>query len=219
MSLKWGIWFAVDGDLRFAAHRDMMRLMARLTARAKLPVRFSQGYNPRPIMSLICPRPVAVATRCDLLVLSLDAPSEGGAVDPAILEALAPLAPPGLRFLRAERLEGKRLPRPARIDYERPVSSQSAGAIGRRLDELKTRDSWPVERKSPPARGRRAPAPRNLDLKPLVNNVRLENNVLRWSCVPCEDRWARPGEFLALLGLADPEDIAAVTRTNVEFGS
>jgi len=214
---KWSIWFAVEGDLRFASHHDMMRLLARLASRAHLPVRFSQGYNPRPILSLACPRPVGVATRCDLLVTFLDAPRGRDEDEKSLLEKLAASAPPGLRFLRAKPLEGKAAPQPGRIDYERPVSAELAAIVSRRLDELAATDCWPMERQTPAKRGGKVPEARSFNIRPLLTDIRLEGGMLRWSHVCHGKMWARPGEFLRLLGMGDPADLACVTRTHVEY--
>jgi radical SAM-linked protein len=199
----------------------MMRLSARLTAKADLPVRFTQGYNPRPVLSLPCPRPVGIATRCDLLVISLDTSADVNNEDMArrLAEKLTALAPEGLRFLRAEPLEGKRAPQPRRIDYEMPVTAEAAAAIRRRLDELAPTEVWPVDRLAPPGRSPEPAKARKFDMRPLVAGIRVESGMLRWSFVPRNDRWARSGELLKLLGMGDPAAVACVTRTYVEYGN
>src|SRR5690606_16197351 len=73
---KVAIRFRVEGDLRFISHHDMMRLFERALARARLPVKHSEGFNPRPRMSLPLPRPVGVATLADRLVVELREPVE-----------------------------------------------------------------------------------------------------------------------------------------------
>ena len=72
MPQKWAIELSVEGDLRFLSHHDMMRAMERLVCRAKLPLKYTQGFNPRPVLSLSLPRPVGVASRAELLVVTLE---------------------------------------------------------------------------------------------------------------------------------------------------
>jgi len=43
--------FAKEGRLRFISHHDLMRLFERALRRSGLPLRFSEGYNPRPQVS------------------------------------------------------------------------------------------------------------------------------------------------------------------------
>ena len=196
----------------------MLRLVARLTARARLPVRFSRGYNPRPALSLAWPRPVGVATLCDLLVMTLDEPPEGRPPDAAeLVSRLGETAPEGLRFLRAEPLAGRSAPLPRRMDYERPLAKETADRLRRRLAELAARDRWPARRQARPGKAR-AGEEGEFDIRPLVNDVRVEETTLRWSHVPGGGKWARPGELLNLLGLCEQADLSAVTRTGVEYG-
>ena len=43
--------FAKRGDVRFISHHDLMRLFERACRRAQLPLRMSEGFNPRPRIS------------------------------------------------------------------------------------------------------------------------------------------------------------------------
>src|SRR5476651_2568388 len=45
---KVEIRFAKDEAIRFISHHDLMRAMMRAVRRAKLPVRLTEGFNPRP---------------------------------------------------------------------------------------------------------------------------------------------------------------------------
>ena len=45
---RFMLTFRIDGDLRFISHLDTVRLFRRACARAGLPVRYSQGFNPQP---------------------------------------------------------------------------------------------------------------------------------------------------------------------------
>jgi radical SAM-linked protein len=90
----------VCGDLRFASHHDMMRVVERTLLRAKLPLKYSQGFSPRAIMSLAFPRPVGVATKSDLLVLSL----ESAILRQELIDITNHCCPKGLTFPDAIRL-------------------------------------------------------------------------------------------------------------------
>ena len=94
--------------MRFLSHHETVHALELAAARAAVPLRYTQGFNPHPILSLAAPRPVGVSSRDELLVMSLDAP-----VPPAdLLAALAAQVPEGVRFLRAEPLESRGYPRP-----------------------------------------------------------------------------------------------------------
>ena len=71
--------FGVRGDIRFLSHVEMVRLFQRACVRAGVKIRYSQGFNPRPRMSLPLPRPVGVESDGDLLCLRVE--SVGGDFD------------------------------------------------------------------------------------------------------------------------------------------
>jgi radical SAM-linked protein len=214
---RWAIRLAVEGDLRFLSHHDMMRAMERIAGRAKLPLRYSQGFNPRPILSLPCPRPVGVATRDDVLILALDA-----SVSPdALLSDLRAHAPEGLSFLDATLLpDGQTSVQPARVEYEAPVEPGRAPVVQRCIEALRNKDAWVVERRRKPRRRSKdaSPRTRGLDVKPMVAELELRENRLRFTCVPHEQKWAKPSEVLHLVGLSQPEDAAGVMRTKLHTG-
>ena len=96
-------WFSIEGDLRFLSHRNVMNLCVRASARAGLPVAFSKGFNPRPKISLLLPRPVGVASQCELLIIRFEQAFQ----DARWLERFSKQFPPGAKILRAEPVPDK----------------------------------------------------------------------------------------------------------------
>ena len=191
----------------------MMRAIDRTARRARLPLSYSQGFNPRPRLSLVCPRPVGVAARDDLLVVSL----EPGQLDrDELLRQLNGAAPDGLRFLRAEPLQTSRTPLPRTARYELALDDAAVRRVQERLDRLAVADRWTVQRRVFGDR-RGGARPRQIDLRPLVEEVRVSEGRLRATLVRQGDLWARPGEVLALLGLDERRDLARVIRAQVEY--
>ncbi len=213
---RWGIRFSVEGDLRFASHRDMMRTVQCLSFRAGLPLRFSQGFNPQPRFSLACPRPVGIASMDDLLVATLEASAE--ITGPEILEKLNATSPAGMKFFQADELASKGSSQPERAEYELDIDPADQEALQARLAELGAQPSWPVERRKLTKPSARAAArSRTIDLKPLVTDLRTKDQMLRWTLQPKDDLWARPSELLGLLGLEDPAYLAAVVRRKITY--
>ena len=54
------------------SHLDLMRLFQRAFKRAGLPLKHTQGFNPRPSVSIALPLSVGVESRCELLDFELD---------------------------------------------------------------------------------------------------------------------------------------------------
>ena len=96
------IHWDVTGPTRHLSHAELMRVFERACVRARLPLRYSQGFNPHPRMSLPLPKSVGLESVGDILCLQLWAPifeddSEGQAMwEQRILMQLAAQCPAGI---------------------------------------------------------------------------------------------------------------------------
>jgi radical SAM-linked protein len=202
--------FDVCGEARFLSHRDTLRLWTRALRRAEVPVRCSQGYNPRPRLSLPLPRPVAVAANNELLAVELDRP-----VDPtATGAALGEQTPEGVILRDCEPMSDPPMLYPVRATYETPVTPEQASALSARLAELREEPAWPVIRGDGRGRSRKT-----VDCKPLVETIDLVDDRVRTILAPRRQRWMRIQELLGLLGLDEQFDRARTTRLDVEFAA
>lgn len=64
--------FQKTGDAVWISHLDLMRLFQRAFKRAGLPLTHTQGFNPRPSVSIALPLSVGVESYCELLDFQLD---------------------------------------------------------------------------------------------------------------------------------------------------
>ena len=64
--------FEKKGNAIWISHLDLMRLFQRAFKRADLPLKHSQGFNPRPSVSIALPLSVGVESSCELLDFDLD---------------------------------------------------------------------------------------------------------------------------------------------------
>jgi len=175
-----------------------MRLWARAAARAGLPIAYSQGFNPHPKVSLPAPRPVGVASRCDLAVLGLAHPPARS----DWTERLDGQLPPGLSVLRAEPAPGRRAIQPQAITYELPLRNDETDEIARRVACLVRQDRWEVAR---PIRSRRRDRRNDiLDIKSRVADIGVAGGRLTFTLLSGPGGSARPAEVLALLGMDEP---------------
>lgn len=195
----------------------MLRALQRIARRANLPLHYSGGFNPRPQVSLPCPRPTGIASRDDRFVLTLDEP-----VEPAALcRALNDQTLPGLSFRNPHPLEPNATPQPRKVSCQAELTADQARTTQSHIDTLARQDAWPVTRTQParPRRGRAKPRPprsQKLDLKDLVENLRLEDRTLHFDLVAQADRWAKPAELLGLLGLVETDEPIHITRTRIQ---
>lgn len=64
--------FEKTGNAIWISHLDLMRLFQRAFKRARLPLTHTQGFNPRPSVSIALPLSVGVESKCELLDFDLD---------------------------------------------------------------------------------------------------------------------------------------------------
>ena len=69
------VLFEKTGNAIWISHLDLMRLFQRAFKRAGLPLKHTQGFNPRPSVSIALPLSVGVESRCELLDFDLDGES------------------------------------------------------------------------------------------------------------------------------------------------
>jgi radical SAM-linked protein len=124
--------FAVDGDIRFVAHNDMLRMFSRACARAALPVSFTSGYNPRIRLSLPFPRPVGQSSDAERLLLDLTEP-----LDPTeTLSRLSPQMPLGVTLRGARSLTSSDSCPPERVRYHVALALPDVDAVASRIRTL-----------------------------------------------------------------------------------
>ena len=92
--------FARSGATVYLGHLDLMTCFERACRRADLPILYSQGYNPRPMMVFALPLGVGIETRCDYLDVSLKCPYDAA----KFTEELNAFLPDGLRILKSREI-------------------------------------------------------------------------------------------------------------------
>jgi len=183
--------FAKTGELRFLSHHDMMRLFARAVRRAALPVRLTQGFDPRPRL--------VFATALELGVESLDEVLEmelAQWISPeSIRRRLAERLPRGIRLLEARLLPPRKSGgRPVEMTYRvsPPGGAAALSLSPERLSAFLARSELAFER----PRERRL---QKLDLRPSVMDVAVAGEDVVVILRPTPAGSARPAEVLALL--------------------
>lgn len=185
----------------------MMRMFERALARAEWPVRFTEGFNPRPRLSLPLPRSVGMASDDEWLLVEL-----AQAVEPAeALRGLARQVPVGIRLLGAVVPEADAPPQPVRVCYEVALKEPSSGLDGA-ITAFLACDAWPVTRTSPENR----PA-RTLDIRPFVEALVHDGDRLEIMLRVTPQGAARPSEVLDSLGLSGRELAHRIRRTRVDW--
>lgn len=138
--------FAKTGEAVWMSHLDLMRLFQRAFKRAGLPLTHTQGYNPRPSVSIALPLSVGVESICELLDFDL----EGEKPDcRQIQDRLNEVLVKGVRVLDCYET-GKKIKELAfleceiTLEYDAGLPEDLEGVLA----SLYARDCLPVEKKS-----------------------------------------------------------------------
>jgi radical SAM family uncharacterized protein/radical SAM-linked protein len=98
--VRYRLRYTSDELMRLQGHSDMLRILPRVMRRAQLPVGYSWGFHPKPIMSFSPALPLGTYSVGELVDVSL---SESLPVA-EVLERLNAASEPGLAFLEARLL-------------------------------------------------------------------------------------------------------------------
>ena len=92
------IWFKKMGMSRYVSHLDLMRAMSRTLRRAKVPLWYTEGYNPHPYMTFALPLSLGMESLCE----SMDIRIEGESTNEDIFEMLKGSMPPGIDIISVD---------------------------------------------------------------------------------------------------------------------
>lgn len=208
------VTFATDDSVKYVGHLDMHRAWERAIRRARLPLAYTQGFNPQPRLQFAAALPVGFTGQAEVADVYLNE-----VLDPAeFLARLAAALPPGIRPYRAEPVPREAPSLQSQVcgaTYQVEVEAdEPAEAFAARLSAFLARpEAWRERRKGKEV-GR-------YDLRPLVQTLTYLG--------PCELGHAfevvmraepgatgRPDELLAELGL----ETAArrIVRVGLMFG-
>ena len=87
--------FAKTAAMRFSGHLDLHKTWERTVRRARLPLAYSEGFNPQPKIQLAAALPLGFTSECEVVDVWLETPQD-------LVEARAALeraAPPGITLI------------------------------------------------------------------------------------------------------------------------
>lgn len=138
--------FEKKGNAVWISHLDLMRMFQRSFKRAGLKLTHTQGFNPRPSVSIALPLSVGIESSCELLDFNLDADAVS---NEEIRSRLNDALVEGVKVLKVYN-EGQKIKNLAYLDcglsleYDRGVPSGAVDAIR----ELFARETLLVSKKS-----------------------------------------------------------------------
>lgn len=192
--------FEKTGNAIWISHLDLMRLFQRAFKRAGLLLTHTQGFNPRPSVSIALPLSVGMESSCELLDFDLD---EQIVTCAEIRERLNSALVEGIRVLQVYD-DGGKLKHLAYLDccvemeYDRGIP----GVALEKLRELFSREMLTVEKK-----GKNGTVQQ--DIIPLIRSMNVqmtdENTISIFARICCQNPTLNPTQIPAAIGLYLPE--------------
>ena len=205
--------FEKKGNAIWMSHLDLMRVFQRSFKRAGLPLTHTQGFNPRPSVSIALPLSVGVESCCELLDFDLD-----GAEVPydELCSRLNNALVEGVRVLKVYD-DGKKIKHLAYLDcivtleYDKGVPADTIA----QLNELFGRSEVLVEKKS-------KNGIQDQDIIPMVKNIEVKQTdnytVTIVARVCCQNPTLNPMQLHAAVVRHLPEltpDFAKCSRVEI----
>lgn len=92
------VWFKKMGMSRYVSHLDLMRAMTRAIRRARVPLWYTEGFNPHPYMTFSLPLSLGMESLCE----SMDIRIEGDSTNEDIFNMLKGSMPPGIEIVSVD---------------------------------------------------------------------------------------------------------------------
>lgn len=192
--------FEKTGNAIFISHLDLMRLFQRAFKRAGLHLKHTQGFNPRPSVSIALPLSVGVESLCELLDFDLDGDSVSC---DEICARLNSTLVDGVRVLKVYE-DGSKIKHLALLrcvvamEYDAGIPEGAAEQIA----ELFSREDVSVEKKSKNGISEQ-------NIIPMIRNLSVEmpdNNTLELQAlVCCQNPTLNPMQLSAAVSKYLPE--------------
>jgi radical SAM-linked protein len=168
-------------------------------------VQFTQGFNPRPRLSLPLPRSVGVGTFHDRVRIVV----ENDFCVASMLDKLKAVAPFEMELGRAWVSPANRLERVESIEYQIDLTGYVTETIAIKIEEI-LRGPCLVTR-----RVKRTKQNTTVDLRPWLLELALEENCVRAKVAYTDKGSIKPGELLGLLELPVDKFMGKMTRAQI----
>lgn len=167
------ITFATQRTLAYVSVLELSVIWERSLRRAGLPLKYSQGFNPRPKLQFAAPLPVGCGSDADLLDVLLHAPLPAEAV----AAALAGQTPPDLRVVEVRAItedEPALSEQLTAAEYRVWLRDVEPEAVEAAIAAFLAREEIPLPKRGHKYRGQ------SYDLRPLVHELRLAEAPAPW---------------------------------------
>jgi radical SAM-linked protein len=199
--MRLRVTFSKTDHMRYTSHLDVHRTWERTFRRARLPLAYSQGFNPRPKINLAAALPLGFTSDCEIVEFWLDGEHIISDIETRLREATAP----GIEIQTIKEVDPRTPKIPNLVE-----SAKYNVTLLEPIPDLKQRVLDIVETENLPRVRRGKP----YDLRPLIEEIQIPAaQYLDLKLATRSGATGRPEEVLLALGI-DPVT-ARVHRTEL----
>jgi len=195
----------------------MLKVFQRACVRAGIKTAYSQGFNPRPKLSLPLPRSVGIETDDDLLALQVDRDPNKPPVanhQSRIKAGLSEHLPEGLELISVRVAEAKASFQASRATYVLVVRREYLNEkLKTRIKHLLASESLNLQRRIDPKSSKF----KNVDVRGFLKSIELDDRDIVVECKISSAGTIRVEEILKLLELNVEKLASPIRRTNVQW--
>lgn len=148
--------FEKTGRAKYISHLDLNRCMLRVFRRSKLPIWYTEGFNPHPYFSFALALSLGFESSCEILDFNLveDIPFD------IVRDRLNAVMPEGMRIVSVS-AQNKKITEIAKAEYEITLRSDAPVQVLADIESLISQSEILVEKKTKKGL-------KNVDLKPFI---------------------------------------------------
>jgi len=202
----------------------MLRLFQRACVRAGIEIQYSQGFNPRPRLSLPLPRPVGVASDDELLCLRVHksaSAQEHKSISAQVHKSISAQVPEGCELLSVNVAKAGASFQPCSVTYVLAVRKEYLNEkLKTAIKHLLTSESLNLQRQIDKRKSRienQESRIKNIDVRGFLKSIELDGNSIIVECKISSAGSIRVEEILKLLELDVEKLTLPIRRTSVQW--
>jgi len=187
--------FGKNPRLRFISHLDLQRFFQRALNRTGLPIAYSQGFNPHPVMAFASALALGWTSEYEVIDIKLGAPMGRKRAEEAMIAAL----PDDLPVLQVKMVEDK-LPSLMPMVHASEYRIENSGVTEEMVQEFLGKEEVLAVRKTKSGE-------REINIRPLAYEIRIEDGVLFTKLALTDKDTLKPDLLVKTLTGKDNEDM------------
>jgi radical SAM family uncharacterized protein/radical SAM-linked protein len=195
--------YSKRGEMSLLSHLEMLSLFTRAVGRARVPIRFSQGFHPHPKFSFATALSVGVESFAEYLDMEVDP-----GCDPEVVrETLNSLLPAGIRIMEAVKIPRKSPSLAVITDsvlYRLTLPADLTADLESRVETFLAMETFPFRREK---QGKVL----ELDLRKELVELSASGNIMEMTV-----RRGKPMEFAAAITGLSPQELAETRIEKLE---